>query len=85
MARSFLAMPMPSKIHGATMLSAQLNMTEEWSPSCTAKPVQLWWTGPISSGTTWNSQPGWNSEIGSQTVAYGYDSSCPAHGVGFDV
>ncbi len=84
-ARSFVNMPVPSQIHGATVLSAQLNFTEEWSPSCTAKPVQLWSTGPISSGTTWNSQPGWNSEIGSQTVAYGYNSSCPAHGVGFDV
>jgi ricin-type beta-trefoil lectin protein/concanavalin A-like lectin/glucanase superfamily protein/fibronectin type III domain protein len=84
-ARSFVNMPIPSKIYGATILSAQLNVTEEWSPSCSARPVQAWNTGAISSSTTWNSQPGWNSDDDSQNVAHGYDSSCPAKGVGFDV
>ncbi|HVB41822.1 MAG TPA: DNRLRE domain-containing protein [Streptosporangiaceae bacterium] len=84
-ARSFVNMPVPSKIYGATVLSAQLNFTEEWSPSCTAKPVQAWLTGAISSSTTWDSQPGWDSETGSQTAAHGYSSSCPAAGVGFNV
>ncbi len=84
-ARSFLAFPIPSKIYGATILSAQLNTTEEWSPSCSARSVQLWWTGTINSGTDWNNQPGWNTDEASANVAYGYDSSCPAHGVGFDV
>jgi hypothetical protein len=84
-ARSFLAFPIPSKIYGATILSAQLNTTEEWSPSCSARSVQLWWTGPINSGTDWNNQPGWNTDEASANVAYGYDSSCPAHGVGFNV
>jgi Ricin-type beta-trefoil lectin domain/Concanavalin A-like lectin/glucanases superfamily/Fibronectin type III domain len=84
-ARSFVNMPIPSKIYGATILSAQLNMTEEWSPSCSARSVQAWSTGAISSSTTWNHQPGWNSNVASQNVAYGYNSSCPAHGVGFNV
>lgn len=84
-ARSFVNMPVPSKIYGATVLSAQLNFTEEWSPSCDTRAVQLWLTGGISSSTTWNSQPSWISEAGSQTVAHGYDSSCPAAGVGFSV
>jgi hypothetical protein len=84
-ARSFLAFPIPSKIYSSTILSAQLNTTEEWSPSCSARSVQLWWTGPINSGTDWNNQPGWNTDEASANVAYGYDSSCPAHGVGFDI
>ena len=44
-ARSFVNMPLSSKIYGATILSAQLNFTEDWSPSCTATPVQAWLTG----------------------------------------
>jgi hypothetical protein len=84
-ARSFVNMPVPSKIYGSTVLSAQLNFTEEWSPSCGTRAVQLWLTGGISSSTTWNNQPSWASEAGSQTVAHGYDSSCPAAGVGFSV
>lgn len=84
-ARSFVNMPVPAKIYGATVISAQLNMTERWSPSCTATPVQAWLTGAIGSGTTWNNQPSWSTEQASQTVAHGYNSSCPAAGVGFNV
>ncbi len=84
-ARSFVNMPVPAKIYGSTVLSAQLNMTEEWSPSCSATAVQAWVTGAISSATTWNHQPGWDSQAASQTVAHGFSSSCPAAGVGFDV
>ena len=84
-ARSFVNMPIPSKIYGSTILSAQLNMTEEWSPSCSARSVQAWSTGGISSSTTWNHQPGWSSNVDSANVAYGFGSSCPAHGVGFNV
>lgn len=86
-ARSFVNMPVPNKIYGATVISAQLNMTENWSPSCTATPVQAWLTGAIGSGTTWNSQPSWSSTGAedSQTVAHGYNSSCPRAGVGFNV
>src|ERR1035438_6757365 len=84
-ARSFVNMPVPSQIYGATIITAQLDLTEESSASCTATPVQAWSTGPISPSTTWNHQPAWQSEADSQTVAHGYDSSCPAAGVGFNV
>jgi hypothetical protein len=83
--RSFVNVSVPSVLYGSTLLSSQLNFTEEWSPSCTATPVQLWTTNSISSSTTWNAQPTWASNIGSQTVAHGYSSSCPAAGVGFDI
>jgi hypothetical protein len=83
-ARSFLAFPIPSKIYGSTIISAQLNTTEEWAPSCSARVVQLWWTGGIGSGTDWNNQPGWDSDLASANVAHGY-TGCGAAGVGFDV
>jgi hypothetical protein len=84
-ARSFVQISVPSKIYGATVLSSQLNFTEEWSPSCTATGVQLWKSSGISSGTTWDNPPTLSSEIDSKTVAHGYSSSCPAAGVGFDI
>ena len=84
-ARSFVNMPVPPQIFGATIITAQLNLTEESSASCTATPVQAWSTGPISPSTTCNHQPAWKSEADSQTVAHGYNSTCPAAGVGFNV
>ncbi|SDN44771.1 D-mannose binding lectin [Actinacidiphila guanduensis] len=84
-ARSFVQISVPSKIYGATVLSSQLNFTEEWSPSCTATGVQLWKSSGISSGTTYDNPPTLSSEIDSATVAHGHDSSCPAAGVGFDI
>ncbi|MFG2251609.1 LamG-like jellyroll fold domain-containing protein [Streptomyces mirabilis] len=84
-ARSFVQIGVPSQIYGSTVLSSQINFTEEWSPSCTAKPVQLWQSGVISSSTTWDKPPSMIKEIQSQSVAYGFNSSCAAHGVGFDI
>lgn len=88
-ARSYLNVPVPSKIYGSHVISAQFNMHEIWSPSCTAKPVKLVLSGAISSSTTWNNQPSPNTTNGTvqdtQTVAHGYSSSCPEAGVGFDV
>jgi len=84
-ARSFVSLPVPSAIAGATIITAQLDLTEEWSASCTPTAVQAWSTGAISRSTTWNNQPAWKSEADSQTVAHGYDSACPAAGVGFNV
>ncbi len=84
-ARSYVNMPVPSKIYGSTIVSAELDMTEVWSPSCTKTPVVAYLSGAISSSTTWNNQPSQNGEQDSQTVAHGHDSSCATAGVGFDV
>ncbi|MEU6220931.1 FG-GAP-like repeat-containing protein [Streptomyces sp. NPDC047022] len=84
-ARSFVQVGVPSQIYGSTVLTSQLNFTEEWSPSCTAKPVQLWKTGTISSSTTWDNPPSMISEVDSQSHAYGWSSSCPAANIGFDI
>ncbi|MFE9454570.1 LamG-like jellyroll fold domain-containing protein [Streptomyces sp. NPDC006739] len=85
-ARSFVRIGVPSQIYGSTVISSQINFTEEWSPSCTATPVQLWKSSPITSSTTWDNPPTLLSEVDQpQTVAYGWNSSCPAHGVPFDL
>jgi hypothetical protein len=71
-ARSFFQMPIPSALTGTTVVnSANLYMTEVWSPSCTKEAVQLGATGSINSGTTWNNQPSWSFRA-SQDAAFGY-------------
>ncbi|MGW2650034.1 LamG-like jellyroll fold domain-containing protein [Streptomyces sp. NPDC001393] len=85
-ARSFVQIGVPSQIYGSTVDSSEIDFTEEWSPSCTATPVQLWKTSPVTSSTTWDNPPSLISEIDQpQTVAHGWSSSCPAANVGFDL
>jgi Concanavalin A-like lectin/glucanases superfamily len=82
-ARSFFTLPMPSQLTSSTSInSADIYTTENWSASCTPETVELRPTGPInspdsSSPTTWDNQPSWSSTTLSQSVAFGYDSSCP--------
>ena len=84
-AESFYTMTVPSAIYGATVHQATAYFPEVWSPSCSARAVQLWQTGTISSGTTWNSPPSFISQLGSDNVAYGYSSSCQAADVAYDI
>ena len=74
--RSFLVMPMPSQLTPVTDINyAELDMTENWAPSCTKTSIRLYTTSGISSGTTWNNQPTWSSSYSWQDAAYGY-SGC---------
>jgi len=68
-------------VRGKHILQATLQTYEVWSRSCTARPVELWATGGISSSTTWSNQPAWAYRMDSKNVAKGYSSSCPAGGV----
>jgi hypothetical protein len=87
--RSFMTMPVPAEIYGATVLSATLNITEHYAPACDSSSneptwVDLYTTGAISHATQWSHQPAWiGSALASANVAHGYDSSCPAAGVPF--
>jgi Ricin-type beta-trefoil lectin domain/Glycosyl hydrolase family 12/Concanavalin A-like lectin/glucanases superfamily len=79
-ARSFFRIPIPSQLTTSSSInSADVYMTDEWAPSCTAEPIRLYTTSSISSSTTWDSQPSWSPGYTSQNAAYGYDSSCPYH------
>jgi Concanavalin A-like lectin/glucanases superfamily len=69
---SFYTLPLPSQVDGAVIDTAYAYFPEVWADSCTASPVQLWLTGTISGSTTWDSQPAWDSELGSDDVAYGW-------------
>jgi hypothetical protein len=83
-ARSFVAMSIPSTLYTAHIYSSTVYFTEEVAPSCSAREVDLYWTGGIGSGTTWNAQPGRDSKVASATVAYGYPGCNPAS-VGFGI
>ncbi|TVT45086.1 LamG domain-containing protein [Amycolatopsis rhizosphaerae] len=54
-----------TKIHSATL---NTTVTHTYNCSGTAA-TDLWLTGPVDANTTWNSQPGWTSKLGSSNVA----------------
>lgn len=84
LSRSFFALKLSSKIKGASVSSAYFYAKETYSWSCSAREVQLWHTTSISSKTTWNNQPSWQTEIDSKNTANGYkSSSCPDEYVKF--
>ncbi|MFD0259321.1 ricin-type beta-trefoil lectin domain protein [Kitasatospora indigofera] len=65
---------------GVRINSARFEIVETHAWSCSARPVELWWTGAINSGTNWNNQPGWGGWSDTQNVAKGNE----AHGCGDD-
>ncbi|WP_405087621.1 LamG-like jellyroll fold domain-containing protein [Microbispora sp. NBC_01389] len=81
--RSFFRMN-TSAVNGKHIVKATFRAFETYSWSCSAREVQLWLTGAIGTGTTWNAQPAWKRKISSVSVAKGYSSSCGAGGVDFD-
>jgi hypothetical protein len=72
---SFYSMSIPTAIRGAYINSATAYFPEVWADSCTASPVDLYETGGISSSTTYDNQPSWGTKLGSDNVAYGWNSS----------
>ncbi|NRG40928.1 hypothetical protein HRK28_08320 [Rathayibacter sp. VKM Ac-2835] len=58
-ARSFFLMPTEGT-KGAEIISASFSAHEIWSWNCTATPVELWWTGSMREGATWNESGGGN-------------------------
>jgi hypothetical protein len=78
-----------TKLAGAEIGSAQVELTQTWSYSCTASRVNLYApSATLTSGNaTWNYWNGQNrgSVIDYKTTAHGYNSSCPAKAVAFDV
>ncbi|MFE3559120.1 ricin-type beta-trefoil lectin domain protein [Streptomyces sp. NPDC059193] len=81
-ARSFFQLN-TNGLAGARIISATFNVFNTYSWSCTATPVELGWTGPIGTGTTWNSQPSWNRTLQTKSFAHGWGDSCKAAGEDF--
>ncbi|MFE2041772.1 DNRLRE domain-containing protein [Streptomyces sp. NPDC059477] len=84
LSRSFFTLGWSTSIKGAQVSSASIELRETYSWSCSAREMQVWLTGGISSKTTWNNQPDWKSEIGTKSFAHGYNSSCPDAYVTYD-
>ncbi len=70
---------------GKNILQAKLNTVETWSSSCTPANVASWITDPVYSTTRWNAQPVLRMRTDMGAVAKGYNASCPAGTVGFDL
>ncbi|MFJ5841868.1 DNRLRE domain-containing protein [Streptomyces shenzhenensis] len=85
-ARSFWRMKYNASLKGATISSATFKVLNTHSWSCTTREFQLWQTGAITSGTTWNKQPSWSSEVQRKSFAHGWSaSSCPDDYEAFNV
>jgi RHS repeat-associated protein len=70
------------------VLDAHIDVYNDYSTSCTAKPMYLY---PLASGftssTVWSNQPGWlgGPPVQTASFAHGYSSSCPAAVESMDV
>ncbi|MET9439101.1 DNRLRE domain-containing protein, partial [Streptomyces sp. NPDC006551] len=77
LARSFWRMEFSSTLKGAKFDWATFKVKNNHSWSCTARQMEFWLTGSISSGTTWNAQPSWSQVLHKKSFAHGWSSSCP--------
>ncbi|MGW2837775.1 FG-GAP-like repeat-containing protein [Streptomyces sp. NPDC001493] len=84
LSRSYFRLAWTSSIKGATVTKADLRFYETYSWSCSAREMQVWRTGGISSSTTWNNPPSKTEEIGTKSFANGWSSSCPDAYVVYD-
>jgi hypothetical protein len=82
--RSYFRVPTDG-LDGTTVVRARLRTTQTWSWSCQGQPVALWQTGPISSATTWRTQPAALDLVATVTPP-GTNAACAAaQAVTFDV
>lgn len=79
--RAFFQIP-TGQFAGKHILSAEFVATETWSFDCSHQtPVELWNTGYINSGLTWDSQNTagfWNRYLQTVWAAKGWSGDCPA-------
>ena len=78
-----------SRLSGATINDATLNITETWSYNCSASLVDLYAPSKdlTSSTSNWDDWDGVSlgSRVDQQNVAHGWSSDCKAAGVPFDI
>ncbi|MFB7500361.1 hypothetical protein ACFC09_37770 [Streptomyces sp. NPDC056161] len=62
--RSYFQLGIPSNVRGAHIVSATVDVKENYSASCSlSSDVKLYLTGSIGSGTTWNNKPALSSYV----------------------
>ncbi|RSN05667.1 hypothetical protein DMB42_27355 [Nonomuraea sp. WAC 01424] len=69
-------------LQGARIISATFNVFNVSSWSCSARAVDLGWTGGIGNWVTWNNQPGWIRTLQTKSFAHGW-GSCGSAGEDF--
>ncbi|MEG3629747.1 VCBS repeat-containing protein [Streptomyces poriticola] len=85
-ARSFFRMDSNNLWNTNKVISKSIfRIKNSWSWSCSNRTAEVWLTGSISSSTTWNHQPSWARKLDSVNDSKGYNSSCPAGNLAFDV
>ena len=62
-------------VAGKKVSKGEFDVKEVWASSCTTRAVELWTAGAISSGTTWNSMPGFSTKMDAPSIAYNWSSS----------
>ncbi|HEX2903362.1 MAG TPA: hypothetical protein VHO01_07875 [Jatrophihabitans sp.] len=72
-------------LNGKYIHAAKFSASEVYSSSCTPTDVELWTTSAISSSTTAANPPTLSDKIATTAMAHGWNSSCPAASVGWDV
>ncbi|WP_254647643.1 hypothetical protein [Streptomyces sp. GbtcB6] len=66
--RSYFQLAVPSGIWGAHIVSATVDAKENYSASCSlSSDIYLYWSGAISSGTTWNAKPSLTSKLATKS------------------
>ncbi|WP_406446856.1 hypothetical protein OHB14_50135 [Streptomyces sp. NBC_01613] len=66
--RSYFQLGVPSSIWGAHIVSATVDAKENYSASCSlSSDVYLYWSGAISSSTTWNAKPSLTSKLATKS------------------
>jgi hypothetical protein len=86
--RSYFSIDWNPDLKGAGVISAKLHALNTYSWSCSARTMNVYLTGPISSRTTWNNAPKMTSgnKLAGKSFAHGYRSgSCPDDYEAFDV
>lgn len=83
-ARSFLNFDTRA-VAGARILSAQLELFNFYSYTCTATEWNVYHTGGVNEGTRWGAQPTWISHQRAVSSAAGYNAGCPGGWVQPDV
>ncbi|MFJ5612928.1 VCBS repeat-containing protein [Streptomyces sp. NPDC093221] len=86
LARSFFRMDSNNLWNtNKAITKSTFRIKNSWSWSCNDAKAETWLTGSISSSTSWNNQPSWATKLSTSTDSHGYNSSCPAGNLAYDV